>query len=64
MKQIITLLIMNFYILSRKNENTIKTERVVKEWIGNTIKFPDSNLVEIIKTKRRCEYFWSDTFDT
>jgi hypothetical protein len=52
MKQIIMplflLLIMNFCLLSCKNNNTIKTEHIVKEWIGKTIKFPDSNLVEII----------------
>jgi hypothetical protein len=41
---------MSLCLLSCKNENTIKTERIVKEWIGKTIKFPDSNLVEVIKT--------------
>jgi hypothetical protein len=41
---------MNFCLLSCGNENTMKTERTVKEWIGKTIKFPDSKFVEIIKT--------------
>jgi hypothetical protein len=54
MKQIITLLflllIMSFCLLSCKNENAIQTERIVNEWIGKTIKFPDSNRVEIIET--------------
>jgi hypothetical protein len=52
MKHIIIFLflILEFCFLSCKDENAIKTERIVKEWVGKTIKFPDNILVEIIKT--------------